>query len=173
MIPPNIYVTLGNVNAQSVSLEHIDPIRHTLICGMRNDLNEILASLSYNARKTNRFVPYRVCDHPAPVTFGDVCEFLIEDEWVVCEFGGDIWWAESNRVGNATNTRRCGLRTWSEEDMVLRREILKKAREARNLSDNHFSEMGKKCKGKGLVSPVCRRKEDNQKIENTVARTLD
>ena len=133
---------------QTVSLEHIDPIRHSLICGLRNDLNEILASLSYNARKTNRFVPYRVCEHPAPVTFGDMCEFLIEDEWVVCEFGGDIWWAESNRVGNATNTRRCGLRTWSEEDMVLRREILKKAREARNLSDNHFSEMGKKCKGK-------------------------
>jgi hypothetical protein len=31
-----------------------------------------------------------------------VCEFLIEDKWVVCEFGGDLWWAESNRLGNAT-----------------------------------------------------------------------
>ena len=94
-------ISKPKMNAQSVSLEHLDPINHTLICGLRNNHNEILATVSYNARKTNRFVPYRVCDYSAPVTFGDIGEFLIEDTWTACEFGGDIWWAESNRIGNA------------------------------------------------------------------------
>jgi hypothetical protein len=83
------------------SLEHIDPRDSKLICGLENKHNEIWVSDSYNSRKTNRFVPYRVCEHPAPITFGDTGEFLVDDEWVVCEFGGEIWWAESNRIGNS------------------------------------------------------------------------
>ena len=98
-------IAIGSLTAQSVSLEHLDPITHTLICGLRNNHNEILASLSYNARKNNRFLPYRVHDYSAPVTFGDVGEFLVEDVWTVCEFGGDIWWKETNRIGNATNNK--------------------------------------------------------------------
>lgn len=86
-----------------LSLEHIDPRNGVLVSGLRNEANEIVADYSYNSRKSNRFVPYRVCDHPAPVTFGDFCEFLIEGEWVVCEFGGEIWWKETNKIGcNAT-----------------------------------------------------------------------
>lgn len=85
-----------------LTLEHIDPRNGELVCGLCNEFNEIFADFSYNARKTNRFVPYRVCDYPAPTTFGDIGEFLIEEEWVICEFGGTEWWAESNRVGNAT-----------------------------------------------------------------------
>jgi len=84
-----------------LTLEHIDPRHGVLVSGLENEFNEIMADNSYNSRKTNRFVPYRVCDYPAPVTFGDVGEFLIEGEWVVCEFGGPEWWAESNRIGNA------------------------------------------------------------------------
>ena len=83
----------------SITLEHIDPRRGVLISGLENDFNEILVDARYNERKNNRFVPYRVCGYPAPVTFGDMCEFLIEDKWVVCEFGGDMWWKESNRIG--------------------------------------------------------------------------
>ena len=84
-----------------LTLEHIDPRKGALVSGLENEFNEILADATYNKSKNNRFVPYRVCEHPAPVTFGDLGEFLIEDEWVVCEFGGKIWWDESNRVGNS------------------------------------------------------------------------
>lgn len=83
------------------SLEHIDPKDSEFICGLDNEFNEIRVSDSYNSRKTNRFVPYRVCEYPAPTFFGDVGEFLIDGEWVVCEFGGETWWMESNRIGNA------------------------------------------------------------------------
>lgn len=83
------------------SLEHIDPQNHHLVCGLCNEFNEVLADLSYNKRKNNRFVPYRVNEHSAPVMFGDTGEFLIEDEWVICEFGGEVWWKESNRLGNS------------------------------------------------------------------------
>ena len=84
-----------------LTIEHIDPRKGVLVTGLRNEFNEIIADNSYNSRKNNRFVPYRVCDYPAPVTFGDIGEFLIGAGWVVCEFGGELWWAESNRVGNA------------------------------------------------------------------------
>lgn len=84
-----------------LSLEHIDPRDSKLVCGFRSPCNEIWVDPSYNARKTNRFVPYRVYNHPAPVKFGDTGEFLVNGEWVVCEFGGEIWWEESNRLGNS------------------------------------------------------------------------
>jgi hypothetical protein len=86
-----------------LTLEHIDPLNglHKLVCGLRNEFNEILAEDKYNYRKTDRFVPYRVCDCLAPVTFGDEGEFLINGEWLICEFGGPEWWAESNRLGNS------------------------------------------------------------------------
>jgi hypothetical protein len=82
-----------------LTLEHIDPRNSDYICGLENEFNEVIAESTYNNRKNNRFVPYRVCDHPAPVTFGDVGEFLINGEWVVCEFGGETWKEESNRIG--------------------------------------------------------------------------
>jgi hypothetical protein len=84
-----------------LTLEHIDPRNGVLISGLENEFNEVMADNSYNSRKTNRFVPYRVCNYPAPVTFGDIGEFLIGAEWVICEFGGAEWWAESNKIGNA------------------------------------------------------------------------
>jgi len=82
-----------------LTLEHIDPRNGVLVSGLCNEFNEILADHSYNSRKTNRFVPYRVCDYPAPVTFGDEGEFLVGGEWVVTEFGGELWWRESSQIG--------------------------------------------------------------------------
>ena len=103
-----------------VNLEHIDPRKSKFVSGLENDYNEIIADESYNKSKNNRFVPYRVCDYPAPVTFGDVGEFLIENEWVVCEFGGTEWWAESNRIGNAqVEAGRIGARNQPREAKVL------------------------------------------------------
>jgi hypothetical protein len=91
----------------TLSLEHIDPLKHDLVCGLRNDHNEVIADITYNKSKTNRFVPYRVCTYNAPVSFGDIAEFLIKGKWVVCEFGGDIWKKECRRIGfNSTKTGR-------------------------------------------------------------------
>ena len=82
-----------------LTLEHIDPRNSDHICGLENDFNEVIAESTYNNRKNNRFVPYLICNHPAPVTYGDIAEFLIKEKWVVCEFGGKIWKEESNRIG--------------------------------------------------------------------------
>jgi len=103
-----------------LNLEHIDPKKSKFVSGLENDYNEIIADESYNKSKNNRFVPYRVCDYPAPVTFGDIGEFLIQNEWIVCEFGGPEWWAESNRIGNAqVEAGRIGVRSQSREAKVL------------------------------------------------------
>lgn len=103
-----------------VNLEHIDPRKSKFVCGLKNDYNEIIADESYNKSKNNRFVPYRVCDYPAPVTYGGIGEFLIEEEWVVCEFGGSKWQAESNRIGNAqVEAGRIGVRNQPREAKVL------------------------------------------------------
>jgi hypothetical protein len=86
----------------NLSVEHIDPRNGVLVSGLENEFNEIIADLSYNSKKVNRFVPYRVCDYAAPVNEGDVGEFLIGGDWVVCEFMVEdgVWWQESNRIGN-------------------------------------------------------------------------
>ena len=87
-----------------VELEHIDPRNGVLVCGLKVDPNEVLADMPYNRRKINRFVPYRVCEYPAPENEGDLGEFLIKGEWVVCEFmvKSGTWWNESNRIGNGS-----------------------------------------------------------------------
>jgi hypothetical protein len=90
----------------SFTLEHIDPEKGVLVSGLSVRENLIIAEESYNKRKTNRFVPYRVKDYPAPVTFGEVGEFLIEGEWLICEFGGPEWWAESNQIGCSQTSSR-------------------------------------------------------------------
>jgi general stress protein YciG len=107
-----------------LNLEHIDPKKSHLVSGLTdNEYNEIIADESYNKRKNNRFVPYRVCEYPAPVTFGDVGEFLIEGEWTVCEFGGPEWWQESNRVGNAhVEGGRKGIRSGKNTEPGVMRE---------------------------------------------------
>ncbi len=93
------------------SVEHIDPRNGVLVSGLQNSYNEVITSVSYNAQKVNRFVPYRISTSGPPVNPGDMGEFLIGSEiesdtpgeWVVCEFMvyGGIWWKESNRIGNA------------------------------------------------------------------------
>lgn len=85
-----------------MELDHKDPLHSELVCGLDNELNRLQCNRNYNARKNNRFVPYRIQTWPAPDVFGDVGEFLVEGKWVVCEFGGQTWWKESNRLGNGT-----------------------------------------------------------------------
>lgn len=43
----------------------------------------------------------------APQIFGDTGEFLINEEWIICLFGGNQWWEEVKRLGySRTNTRK-------------------------------------------------------------------
>jgi len=108
------------VKFSMINLEHIDPKKSKWVSGFENDFNEILADESYNKRKNNRFVPYRVCDYQAPTTFGDIGEFLIGEKWTVCEFGGETWWQESNRIGNAqVEAGRKGSKNQPREAKVL------------------------------------------------------
>jgi hypothetical protein len=118
-----------------VNLEHIDPRKSKFVCGLKNDNNEIIADESYNKSKNNRFVPYRVHDYPAPVTFGDVGEFLIDREWVICEFGGPKWQAESNRIGNAqVEAGRRGIRSGRNAEPGVMRERALKAVEVNKMT---------------------------------------
>lgn len=130
------------------TIDHKDPINHRLICGLKNNLNETEVSYSYNSRKTNHFVPYRVCGFPAPNYFGDIGEFLINNQWIVCEFGGKTWWDESNRVGNGHTAPA------SEKQKAVAR-----ATGARNVRDGIVSKAGKvgsaqrwQCTETGFVS---------------------
>lgn len=91
-----------------ISVDHIDPLHSDHVCGLDNDLNKILKSVSYNAAKSNKFVPYRVELFGAPQEFGDTAEFLIDGQWIVCEFGGDTWHTETRRIGcGSTKNRVC------------------------------------------------------------------
>ena len=118
-----------------LTLEHIDPRKGALVSGLENEFNEIIADLSYNSRKGNRFLPYRVCNYSAPTTFGDIGEFLVEGEWVVCEFGGAIWWKETNRVGcNAM------ARAYAPASNIQRKEAQKVGLSNRGRTHTHSPE---------------------------------
>lgn len=94
-----------------ITLEHIDPRKSPLVSGLTNDPNEILATRSYNSHKNNWFVPYRVCDYPAPVTFGELGEFLIQGYWCVVEFGGEWWMNEAKRLMSIHHPRPHAIST--------------------------------------------------------------
>jgi hypothetical protein len=153
-----------------LSLEHLDPRNHSLVCGLRNEFNEIIADFYYNSGKQNRFVPYRVCDYPAPVNPGDLGEFLIDGEWKVCEFAvkGGEWWVEANRIG-------CGATTKPSEESIAKmrkpksethRQNMRKPKSEihrKNMSGERNNQFGKK----GELSPSFGRtntSEHNQKI---------
>jgi hypothetical protein len=99
------------MDKDTLSIDHIDPRwaegrDYQLICGLECEDNLLLCPLSYNATKQNKFVPYRIEALPAPRQFGDVGEFLIDGEWVVCEFGGDEWHAEARAIGCGSTQNR-------------------------------------------------------------------
>jgi hypothetical protein len=87
-------------------VDHIDPLKSEFVCGFDIQLNAISADISYNRAKSNAFVPYRVKDHLAPQRFGDLCEFLIQGEWIICEFGSNKWWKEAYRLGYSRTNKR-------------------------------------------------------------------
>ena len=96
-----------------LNLDHIDPLSHHLICGLDKEVNVIIVEEVYNKHKKDRFIPYRVQEYPAPRIFGDMAEFLINNEWTVCEFGGSEWRKECRRVGfsSTRNGKNAGEKT--------------------------------------------------------------
>ena len=89
-----------------LTVEHIDPRKGALVCGLGVKKNLIIVDESYNKRKTNRFVPYRIKEYPAPVNFGETGEFWIKNSWVTCKFGGEEWWEESSKIGCSQNSKK-------------------------------------------------------------------
>jgi hypothetical protein len=80
-----------------LTLEHIDPSKHELVCGLNCLDNEVIADSHYNYGKSDLFLPYRVADYPAPVNPGDLGEFLIRGGWVVTEFMGEWYKFEAQK----------------------------------------------------------------------------
>lgn len=93
-----------------LEFDHIDPEyppyswekgvkNYQLVCGWRCLSNLCELSPSENSRKCDAFVPYRVKEKKAPSNPGDVCEFLIDGEWKICEFLGPEWWLQASEIG--------------------------------------------------------------------------
>ena len=99
--------TETNMQIFEPSLDHIDPSLSEFICGFDDPLNHRTIELFHNKLKSNKFVPYRITDDfESPQNEGDICIFLIEGRWIICEFGGKTWNAEATRLGySRTNTR--------------------------------------------------------------------
>lgn len=104
-------------------IDHIDPKwkkgrDYQLVCGLNTPLNYAERDKSENARKSNRFLPWRWSAADlgvAPVEPGDLCLFLDPDteEWVLEEFMGEWWYKKttptsSHSVGGARSSR-CGV----------------------------------------------------------------
>jgi hypothetical protein len=89
------------------SVDHLDPLLSNFICGLDQPNNIRHIDLSLNKKKSNAFVPYRLgMDDTPPCAEGDICSFLIENEWVKAPFGGKEWWEEATRIGySRTNAR--------------------------------------------------------------------
>ena len=91
-------------------IDHIDPRwrdgrDYQLVCGFEAcSLNFCERTKELNVRKSNNFLPWRVCVDElgsVPVEAGDLCLFLDPDkhEWVLEEFLGTWWYEKSTRFG--------------------------------------------------------------------------
>lgn len=86
--------------------DHIDPVSSQLICGL--DVAENYAEIPWksNREKWNAFLPYRLPKGwRRHEVFGDWGWFLIQDKWVLTQFGSDEWWDEVWRVGFCLTNR--------------------------------------------------------------------
>jgi hypothetical protein len=95
-------------------IDHIDPRweegrDYQLVCGLDVEENLITRKTSENARKTNRFLPWRFSLGElgaVPTRKGDLCQFLdpVTEDWVLEEFLGE-WWFEKTKTlcGNSVS----------------------------------------------------------------------
>jgi len=93
------------MSTSSHELDHIDPVwkegrEYQLVCGSDLPCNIVRRTNSENARKNNRFLPWRVSYTDLggiPVNPGDLCQFLDPEteEWVLEEFLGEWWFSKT------------------------------------------------------------------------------
>jgi hypothetical protein len=91
-----------------IHLDHIDPKwvegrDYQLVCGLDVSLNYCERDPNFNVSKNNRFLPWRVVEDELgciPVDQGDLCQFLDLNtgEWVLEEFLGDWWFAQTRTL---------------------------------------------------------------------------
>ena len=91
---------------QPYETDHIDPRwkegrEYQLVCGLDISQNLAVRETFLNTRKSNRFIPWRVCEGElgcVPIHPGDLCQFLDLNvgEWVLEEFMGE-WWFKKTR----------------------------------------------------------------------------
>jgi hypothetical protein len=91
-----------------IHIDHIDPRweegrDYQLVCGLNTSLNYCERDPDFNVSKNNRFLPWRVSEGEigsVPVNKGDLCQFLDinSGEWVLEEFLGDWWFAQTHTV---------------------------------------------------------------------------
>ena len=88
--------------------DHIDPLwkegrDYQLVCGLDVPGNKKIRTTSENARKINRFLPWKVSSDELgtiPVNSGDLCLFLDPEtlEWVLEEFLGEWWYKKTRKL---------------------------------------------------------------------------
>ena len=103
-----------------IDIDHIDPRweegrDYQLVCGRDCPKNLLKRDASFNRKKNNRFLPWRYCPEEigvVPVEPGDLCQFLVGEEWVLLEFLSDEWFnltkesSGSHQGGVGRNSRK-------------------------------------------------------------------
>ncbi len=101
----------------NLEIDHIDPTwkegrDYQLVCGLDSPLNFCEREESINIKKSNRFLPWRVCSGELgsiPVNPGDLCQFLDLEtgEWVLEEFMGEWWYGKTKKIcGNYIGSQK-------------------------------------------------------------------
>jgi len=151
--PPNNRQVI--MSKKSHENDHIDPIwkdgrDYQLVCGLDSLHNTKLRTTSENARKANRFLPWRVSQDDfgcAPVNQGDLCLFLDPDtnEWVLEEFLGKWWFKKTRKSCGASAGGRIAHETGRLERMRSKVDKPSQLRCARAKRDpEEHSEWGKR-----------------------------
>jgi hypothetical protein len=108
---------------REIEVDHIDPTwkegrDYQLICGLDSSCNLLERGYTSNVKKSNRFLPWRVCSEEigvSPQNEGDLALFLVgfdidndvPGEWVLMEFLSDKWYEETKQVcGNSVGGKK-------------------------------------------------------------------
>ena len=169
-----------------IHIDHIDPRweegrDYQLVCGLNTSLNYCERDPDFNVSKNNRFLPWRVTEGEigsVPIEKGDLCQFLdlSTGEWVLEEFLGDWWFAQTKTLcgasmGGKTTTReqlqqmgrksaltqienKIGIYGWSEEQVRQRNIRANKAqsREVKVLGGVNANKQKWQCSVTGYIS---------------------
>jgi hypothetical protein len=127
-----------------IDVDHIDPRweegrDYQLVCGLDCKLNYLERDFKFNRKKNNRFLPWRIAEDEigaVPIEQGDLCQFLVEEKWVLMEFLSDEWFAQTKNFsgsyqggvktsevweGQTEHLQNIALISWSDEKVRMQR----------------------------------------------------